>query len=267
MNYRIFVPVRLGSSRLENKPLIEINGKTVIQRCLEQCPTRPILVCPEADAPALINGIDKTIGFDLVCNRPQDEKYIHCGTDRIAMAVERYPNLMEGVDIAINLQGDNVMVPQGAFNRLVELMESVVDPFDRMKELMYIANADDMGLGLNDKIGTLYVDCFSPSHVCAIRGKGPRMIYFCREWPKNVNIGYRHVGIYAYNRWTLRTFLKMEPVLIEAEEKLEQLRWVANGLPIYGAEAGMSLGSTQPDYEWVDINTMMDVEYARKVLK
>jgi len=59
----------------------------------------------------------------------------------------------------------------------------------------------------------------------------------------------------------------MEPVLIEVEEKLEQLRWVANGLLIYGAEAGMSLGSTQPDYEWVDINTMMDVEYARKVLK
>lgn len=246
MNYRIFVPVRLGSSRLENKPLIEINGKTVIQRCLEQCPARPILVCPEADAPALMKGIDRSVQFALIMTEEQDEKYIHCGTDRIAVAVSRYPNLMYGMDLAINFQGDNIVAPKGAFDRLVELME--MEPPD-------------------SGIGTLHVDCYSTKHVCAIRGFGFRLVWFDRTWPANKNIAYRHVGIYAYSPTVLWKFFCLNRVLIEEEEKLEQLRWIGHGLPIYGAEAGLSLNQPHPDYGWIDINTIEDVQYAKKVLK
>lgn len=248
MNYRIFVPVRLGSSRLPNKPLIEINGKTVIQRCLEQCPARPILVCPEADAAALVKGIDKTVKFDLVCNNPQDEKQIHCGTDRIAMAVEQYPNLMEGVvDIAINLQGDNIVYQPAIFNRLAAFHESI---------------QERTGGEARPFISTVVSPKASIASVIAIMGNEDRVITFFRpiahkgQYPFPEHY-HQHRGIYCYSQKALRRWLFLRPAIIEQQERLEQMRWIAHGLPIY---------AVMDDGRWVDINTMEDVEYAKKVL-
>ena len=250
LNYRIFVPVRLGSSRLENKPLIEINGKTVIQRCLEQCPARPILVCPEAEAAALIKGIDKAVGFDLVLTERTHEKDIHCGTDRIAMAaVIQHPNLMEGVDIAINLQGDNVVYPQTVFDRLASFHKSIKERIGDEARPFISTAVSPLGK--------------SPSNpVIAIMGEEERAITFFRStgyqgqypFPEHY---HQHRGIYCYSKKALIRWLLLRPAMIEQQEKLEQMRWIAHGLPVY---------AMIDDGRWMDINTIADVERARKVL-
>jgi 3-deoxy-manno-octulosonate cytidylyltransferase (CMP-KDO synthetase) len=248
MNYRIFVPARLGSSRLENKPLIEINGKTVIQRCLEQCPSRPILVCPTDDAAAILRGIDHSVKFDLILTERTHEKNIHCGTDRIAMAVEQYPNLMEGVDIAINLQGDNVVYPQSIFDQLALFHESIKERMDGE---------------VRSFISTVVSPKASNNSVIAIMGEEDRVITFFRpmgyerlcSFPGHYHL---HRGIYCYSQKALKHWLLLRPTEIEQQEKLEQMRWIVHRLPIY------AMVNNEP---WLDINTIANVEYARKVLK
>lgn len=246
MKYRIFVPVRLGSNRLPNKPLIEINGKTVIQRCLEQCPVRPILICPMGDAAAIMRGIDRSVKFDLVCNQPDDEKNIYCGTDRIAMSIGQHPNLMEGVDIAINLQGDNVLYSQGIFAQLAEFHKKIEERMeDELRPFISTVVAP-----LND---------IHRGSVIAIMGEEDNIITFFRattdgghSFPDNY---FLHRGVYCYSPEALQRWRLLHRTQIEQQENLEQMRWIAHGLPIY---------AMIDDSSWLDINTIADVEYARR---
>jgi len=238
MNYQIFIPVRLGSSRLPNKPLIDICGKTVIQRAIEQCPQRPVLVCPKADAAALIKSIDRSVKFDLILTNEADEEYCHCGTDRIAVAVKRYPNLMEGVDFAINFQGDNIAVPKETWKKL---------------ELLNVPTKHD-----GPFMCTLYRDVYekarhSDSAVYTIRGAGCLLVYFTRHW---LPYAYRHCGVYTFNETSLWHFHWLRQVELEKQERLEQLRFIHYRLPIYGLPL-------EKDSQWIDINTTNDIIAAR----
>jgi len=67
-------------------------------------------------------------------------------------------------------------------------------------------------------------------------------------------------------RYLRKKFHSLTETLLEQQEKLEQLRWISYGLPIYGAKAGRTLGGTAPHFGWIDINTMDDVMEARKLL-
>ena len=250
MKYQIFIPVRLGSNRLPNKPLIEINGKTVIQRCIEQCPQRPVVVCPKKDAAAWMRGIDRSVEFDLIVTEEIQEKYCYCGTDRVAMAVLRYPNLMEGVDVAINLQGDNVVYSQNIFDRLASFHESIKERTGGEVRPFISTAASPLGK--------------APSNpVIAVMGEEDRATTFFRStgykgrciFPEYY---HQHLGIYCYSKKALIRWLLLRPAMIEQQEKLEQMRWIAHGLPVY---------AMINDGAWMDINTMADVEYARKVLK
>jgi 3-deoxy-manno-octulosonate cytidylyltransferase (CMP-KDO synthetase) len=231
---QIFIPVRLGSSRLPNKPLIDICGKTVIQRAIEQCPKPPIVICPRDDAPALVKGIAKGVLYHLVTTAEEDEKYCHCGLDRIARAVWRYPNMMEGVDYGVDFQGDNIHVPKETWDKLALL-----------------------GVPREISLGTLYqlhdVGQKQKRGVWAVRGAGCSLVFFTRQW---LPYSYRHCGIYTFTWESLRHFHWLLPSELEKAEGLEQLRFIHNGEPVFG------LGVSG---DWIDINTIDDVNEARKL--
>ncbi|MBQ8436188.1 MAG: NTP transferase domain-containing protein [Alphaproteobacteria bacterium] len=113
------IPVRMASSRLPNKPLININGKTLVQRVYEN-------VKNAIDGDIYIAAGDQVIidecekfGAKAILTDPA----LPSGTDRIAAALKQIDPDGSKYDIVVNFQGDGLNVDPEINNRLIEMIE------------------------------------------------------------------------------------------------------------------------------------------------
>ena len=208
----IIIPARLASTRLPNKPLAIIEGKTMIQRVYEQALKANLgEVIIATDGEKIANEIKK-FGGKYILTNPD----LQSGTDRIYSA---YKLLKEDFDVIVNVQGD---LPN-------------IDP-NVISECVNLALENDCDIAtVASKISDIS-EINNPNVVKIALAQNGLALYFSRSpipFSKNINDDYfHHIGIYAYKKNALEKFINLTPSPLEKRESLEQLRALENGMKI-----------------------------------
>jgi 3-deoxy-manno-octulosonate cytidylyltransferase (CMP-KDO synthetase) len=229
------IPARLNSTRLPGKLLLDINGKTMIQRVYENVLQsnldKVIVACDEQKI------YDAVVSFGG-CAMMTDKNHIN-GSTRIAEVAKNID-----ADYIINVQGDEPLISADVINNLI----NEIDQNDNVITLKYKLDND------------IAID--NPNNVKVITDNYNNAIYFSRSRiPYNrgefVNY-YKHIGIYCYKKDFLLKYTNMNPTILEEAESLEQLRILENGYKIKVIETNHSL---------IGVDTIEDLEVVRNILK
>jgi len=209
------IPARLASTRLPRKMLREIAGKPLIGVVYEAVRSSPLLsgVLLATDSEEIMS----------VCRqnnwKAQMTSPLHrSGTERVHEVSCR-----ESADVYINVQGDEPLVRP---EQIVSLLQVMENPATQVGTLMTPASA---------------VDIASPSAVKVVTDINGRALYFSRATIPFDRDGtrpryFKHLGLYAYRKAALDRFVTLTESSLEKSERLEQLRFLENGIPIYVGE-------------------------------
>ena len=237
----IIIPARLDSSRLPKKVLLDLKGKTVLQRVYEQC-----LKVKNVDGVYIATD---SIEIKEVCetftNKVVITKSTHqSGTDRIGEAVSAI-----ACDIVINVQGDEPFIEPSLIEALVNSFSN--SEISMASAMSKINNVKDLHNSNVVKVVTdLHNNALFFSRSLLPFPRDVKEISIAKEVLEKYQF-YRHIGIYGYRKDFLLKFVNMEQSYLEKVEKLEQLRALENGFKIKMIEAESSLIGidTQEDYE------------------
>jgi 3-deoxy-manno-octulosonate cytidylyltransferase (CMP-KDO synthetase) len=237
----IIIPARLDSSRLPKKVLLDLKGKTVIQRVYEQClKVKNIDGVYIATDSLEIKEVCETFTDNVVITKSTHKS----GTDRIGEAISAID-----CDIVINVQGDEPFIEPSLIEALVNSFSnsdiSMASAMSKINNVKDLQNSNVVKVVVDSQNNALF---FSRS-----------MLPFPRD-VKEISIAnevieksqfFRHIGIYGYRKDFLLHFVNLEQSYLEKVEKLEQLRALENGFKIKMIEAGSSLMGidTHEDYE------------------
>ena len=222
MNFLAIIPARYASTRFPGKPLAIVNGKPMIQRVYEQALKTFKHVCIATDSPIIVSAV-KEFGGKVVLTGEHNS-----GTDRCLEAYKAYSKSVNiKFDTIINVQGDEPYIKPEQLEQLKECfnedgvkLATLIKKIESKEEL-YNSNAPKVVIDNNN-----YALYFSRSPI-----PFPRDIELTDEYIL-YSKHYRHIGLYGYNSETLEQICKMPQSMLEKTEKLEQLRWLENGLKI-----------------------------------
>ncbi len=231
----VAVPARLESTRLPRKVLADIGGKAMLQRvlerCAEACKPDEVVLC--TDSPEL-QQISKSWGFRSIMTSPSCTS----GTDRIASVVNEID-----ADIIINVQGDQPFIDPKVIDLVIHECVTrnpppqVMTPIFRLQQNQ-LHNSNTVKTLLNGVGDALY---FSRSAIPYQRDVPPE------NWVSTAPY-WGHVGLYAYQSEVLKQWPLLRLSHLEELEKLEQLRFIDNGIRISTIEiSGPSPEVNVPD--------------------
>lgn len=217
------IPARYASTRYPGKPLIEIAGKSMIQRVYEQA--YKSLLCKTivaTDDERIFNHV-KSFGGEVLMTSVNH----HSGTDRCAEVLEK---INEEYDVVVNIQGD----------------EPFINPDDINSVFALFSDSETDIATLYKKI-TDVEDIVNPNVVKVVMATSGKALLFSRStipFSRTISINEaayegiykRHIGLYAYRTEVLRKISLLESSMLERMESLEQLRWLENGFAIYAVE-------------------------------
>ena len=234
------VPARYASSRFPGKVLAKICGKYMIQHVYEKAQASKADVVMIAADDEKVEQAVQSFGGKVVMTALSHQS----GTDRIYEAMTKSG---EKIDIVINVQGDEPLIPVSVIDELIDVM--VQNPDLPMATVAVKGNRNDLA---------------DPNKVKVVFGANNMALYFSRSMIPYLREGgvdaevYLHWGIYAYRAATLEKFVNLAPSKLEQCEKLEQLRALENGIGIY-----VHLS----DLESVGVDTPDDLEKAEAKMK
>jgi len=212
------IPARYASTRFPGKPLVDINGKTMIRRVYEQAVKANLNKVVVATDDERIASEVKSFGGEFILTSDQHQS----GTDRCAEVAAKLP----GFDIVVNIQGDEPFIDPEQISLLTScfLDEKVklATLIKEIKENSELFNANIPKVVINNNQQAIY---FSRNPIPFIRNADQE------NW-KNNHQFYKHIGIYAYKTATLLAITQLKPSSLELAESLEQLRWIENGYQI-----------------------------------
>jgi 3-deoxy-manno-octulosonate cytidylyltransferase (CMP-KDO synthetase) len=220
------IPARYDSSRFPGKPLVMINGISMIRRVYEQalkCKnlSRVIVATDDARIEEHIN----SFGGEVMMTAP----YHLSGTERVSEVVEylHTKDPENRYEVAVNIQGDEPYIDPAQIDSLITCFN---DKDIQIATLIHEINSQD--------------ELFSPNVVKVIIDKNRKAITFSRaaipfmrgvetdKW-LNQHTYYKHVGLYAFRTQVLEIITRLKPSPIEMVESLEQMRWIENGFFIH----------------------------------
>ena len=206
------IPSRYASTRFPGKPLVDIAGKSMIQRVYEQASKASSLsdVIVATDDQRIFNHV-QSFGGKVVLTSDKHQS----GTDRCAEVISK----LEGVDVVINIQGDEPFIEP-------EQIDQLAACFDNPKTKIAT---------LTKKLET-EIDLLNNTVVKVNKSSAGQALNFSRKGFSSLETSYKHIGIYAYRVDTLKIISKLPQSQRELDEKLEQLRWLDNGFEIQLAE-------------------------------
>lgn len=240
------IPSRYASSRFPGKPLIDMLGKSMLQRVYEQVSKAKSLtkVVVATDDERIFDHV-KNFGGEVCMTSTNHPS----GTDRCQ---EAYLSTKDHFDFVVNIQGDEPFIDPNQIDLLCSSIESTTE----------LAT-------LIQKIATLE-QLHSPGEAKVVLNKNKEAIYFSRspipfvqkidpkDWLNHATF-YRHVGLYAYRTDVLEKITKLQQSPLEKAESLEQLRWIENGFKIKTIETEME--------ESICIDTPEDLQKALEILR
>ena len=231
----ILIPSRIGSTRIKNKPLVDINGESLIQRVFKNA----LSISPNTYV-ATDSELIKDNLLNISSNVIMTSEHIS-GTDRIYEAASKL-NLPNDTFI-LNLQGDEPFIPK-------ELIDQVINDF----------NENDCDVITVSATIKSKDDISNPNCVLVETDKDMYAENFVRVPDSDLTINpLRHIGIYGYSFKTLNSLVNLEPTKSELEFKLEQLRFLENNYTIYVSHYDENIPN--------GIDTEQDVLNANKYLQ
>jgi len=240
MRFVGIIPARFASTRFPGKPLVDIGGKSMIQRVYEQVSKVLADVYVATDDQRVFDAV-LAFGGRAIMTSDQHKS----GTDR---CYEAYSKLSGNFDVVINVQGDEPFIQPEQIETLKDCFKSteteiatLAKRFTEMDGFEALNNPNSPKLVVNKSDEAMY---FSRSIIPFRRGAETA------DWIL-LNTYLKHVGIYAYRADVLRQLTQLEQSPLEISESLEQLRWLENGFRI-------KVGYT--DVETVGIDTPEDLE-------
>jgi 3-deoxy-manno-octulosonate cytidylyltransferase (CMP-KDO synthetase) len=236
-----FIPARYAATRFPGKLMQMLGDKTIIRHTYENTVNTLLFdeVIVVTDSEIIFNEITHYGGYVIMSKHPHES-----GSDRIAEAVADIE-----VDIVVNVQGDEPFVKKEPLKQLLHVFQNDIHESIKVASLMHST--------VNEEIIT------NPNHVKVVIDKHNDALLFSRSIvpfhrDKNITpVYYKHIGIYAFRKKTLMDFTQWEPTPLEVTEKLEQLRYLENGVKIKMVET---------DESPVSIDTPEDLELARKLI-
>ena len=197
MAVHCIVPARMGSSRFPGKPLVKILGKEMILRTMEravraECFDR--IVC--ATDSEEIAGVVSRAGFEFVLTGPAAT-----GSDRVAFAAQAL-----GLDLVVNLQGDEPLVEPSVLRDVASALESHPDEWVTVACPLNPAEAE-----LKTVVKVLVKDDYALDFTRSVA------VEDASRW-------FQHQGIYAYSRRCRDEFSSLPQSEVEKERSLEQMR-------------------------------------------
>jgi 3-deoxy-manno-octulosonate cytidylyltransferase (CMP-KDO synthetase) len=246
--FHVIIPARFGSTRLPGKPLLQIDGRPLIQWVWQSAADSGAASVLVATDDERIRAAVAKFGADCIMTSADHIS----GTDRLAEAVRA--RRLPADAIVVNLQGDEPTMPAGVISGVAQALHEVAGS-DIGTAVAPIQSLDEF---------------LDPNCVKALRARDGRALYFSRApvpWPRdNLSGGrpasyagaWRHIGIYAYRVRSLLQFAAWPPTPLEITEKLEQLRALEHGMHIHL----VSLAQAPP----AGIDTPADLERVRAAL-
>ena len=241
MKFTVVIPARYGASRLPGKPLMDINGKPMVQhvyeRALQSAADSVYVATDDERIMATVQG--------FTANVLMTDSGHRSGTDRIHEVA-----LLLGLgddEIVVNVQGDEPLIPPDAINQVARNL------------------AERPAAGIASLYETLseQAEITDPNAVKVVVDSAGHALYFSRSTiPFGSSVQakncLRHIGIYAYRVATLKQFVSWPPAQLEVQEKLEQLRALYNGVKIHMAPACEKVPA--------GVDTERDLHLVRKLL-
>ena len=239
------IPARYASTRFPAKPLVDIAGKTMIQRVYEQVKKSSLVteVVVATDHEEIYRTVKSFAGN--VCMTKEDHV---SGTDRCFEALTLQ---QKKFDYVINIQGDEPFIQPEQIDLLAGLLDGNTEIATLAKK---IEQEDQL---------------FNPNVVKVVFAKNGEALYFSRstvphlrnvpekEWLQQYSF-FKHIGMYAYRTDILKQLTGLSVSSLEKAESLEQLRWLENGFKIKVAETRT---------ETIGIDTPEDLQKAIASLK
>lgn len=245
------IPARFESSRFPGKPLVELKGcggreKTLIQRTFEAAQRVPGLasihvVTDDERIAAAARGF----GAGVIMTSPDCRN----GTERCAEALRQ----LEGPDLVVNIQGDALLTPPAFVEALIEVM--AFDDAQVATPAMRLRSAEVRTLQQEEAAGRV-------GGTTVVTDDAGLALYFSKRLIPHLPAGaldgeispvLLHVGVYAYRPAALAAYAAIRPATLEVLEGLEQLRFLAGGIPVAVVEV------EPPPYELRELNNPGDL--------
>jgi 3-deoxy-manno-octulosonate cytidylyltransferase (CMP-KDO synthetase) len=232
------IPARLASTRLPEKPLIDIGGKPLVIRVLEQ-----VKRCERVDR--ILVATDSERIADIVSfhggTAIMTPESLKSGGDRVAFVASGQPD----AEVVLNVQVDDPLVGPDMIDPLIAALQA--DP--------------EVKLALLAKRIENEAEITSPNIVKMVFDRNGRALYFSRSpipYPRNPGaVYYKHIGPYAWRREFLLEFSSWQQTPLEMVESLEMLRVL---------EEGYTIRCVETYRDTVEIDTPADVEALEKIL-
>lgn len=230
------IPARLGSTRLPRKMLREIAGKPLIAWTYNAVRSSPLLadVIIATDSEEIL----------AVCER--NRWTARMTSDGCRNGTERVHEISKSVaaDVYVNVQGDEPLIRAEHIAALLKVMEDAAVQAGTLKTP---ARADDIA---------------NPNAVKVVTDTAGRALYFSRSTIPYDRDGaspryFTHLGVYAYRKAALDRYCALPESPLERSERLEQLRFLENGIAIHVGETS---------YESVRVDTEEDVRRLEGIL-
>ncbi len=247
MKFLGIIPARYGSTRLEGKPLVDIQGKPMIQWVYEKTKKALNDVYVATDDQRIVDAVEAFGGQAVITSKDHTT-----GTNRCLEALEKVNQQhKEKFDAVINIQGDEPMMDPEQINTLMACFDDpetelatlvipVTDPYD-------LDNTSEVFVTFDKNMKALY---FSRAVIPVIHDV-PKS-----EW-MNHNTFFKHIGLYGYTVAALSEFAHLPQSNLEKTEKLEQNRWLEHGGTI-------KIGITE--HQSIPVDTLEDLERIRKII-
>lgn len=217
------IPARFASTRFPGKPLVDIDGKSMIRRVYEQA-------CKAASLNEVVVATDDSRIFDHVTafggKVMMTSTHHRTGTDRCREVLQQLEEQGKSFDIVINIQGDEPFIDPEQINAVANCFADSQVQIATLRKAL--TGADEL---------------FSPNIIKVVCNQQGKALYFSRapipyirgkqeeEWIGE-QIFYKHIGIYAFRAQTLHAISALAPSRLELAESLEQLRWLEQGFSI-----------------------------------
>ena len=252
MKVAIVIPSRWGSRRLPGKPLITILKKPLIQHVYERatCSKEAFVVVVATDDARIEEKVQR-FGGEVVRTRSD----ARTGSDRVAELMDRIP-----ADAYVNLQGDELIQNAAILDELIIAFKNA-QPLEMgtlkvpIRDSAEITNPNVVKVVTDRNDMALY---FSRSPIPSIRKDNAKQGMRGIKGALETGPYYKHIGIYIYERETLKKFSNNPSGLLEDIEQLEQLR---------ALEMGLGIRVWETNHESFRIDTRSDLKEAERNLK
>ena len=241
MKTLVIIPSRLSATRLPGKPLLKINGLSIISHVYKKAQEANIgEVYVAAEDQEIIEDVKKNGGEAILTNNNHKT-----GTDRIYEAFVKLGRT--DIDLIMNLQGDeplmNIEDIQKLNKHMIQTKRDLGTLAAKINNKKVFENHDIVKVITEESLDDT---------------KFPRAINFMRKLDKENNQAYHHLGIYCYNVEILKRFISFKQSQNEIENKLEQLRALDNNINV-----NVALAKSSP----IGVDTKEDFMAIKKIME